>query len=162
MRSCKSDQRQEQISNSCFLTADQTAPAAHEKFQMVDVPSAPGASGVRLLGVTARDSAQFDAVISEIEGYSQRLVADFDGATAQICARLSNHGDVAAQALAALSSSHADLDAVISGTFGELEGVVADIESLGGEFEKLDTIQAELVLLSDLLRTVEETVKRGA
>jgi hypothetical protein len=90
------------------------------------------------------------------------LVSSFDGATAQICARLADHGNVASQALAALATSEEALDGVVNSTFEELEGVVSDIESLSSEFEKLDTIQAELVLLSDLLRTVEETVKRGA
>jgi hypothetical protein len=124
-------------------------------------PAPPGPAGIKLIGLTAKDLSQFDTVISEVEEYSQRLVANFDGATAQICARLADHGSVAGRALAALTATHEDLDKIVDETFSELEGVVADIESLSGEFEKLDTIQAELVLLSDLLRTVEETIKRG-
>jgi hypothetical protein len=128
---------------------------------MVEVPVSLGPAGVRLIAITAKDTAQFDAVLEQVEEYSQRLVANFDGPTAQICARLADSGTVAGRALTALSASHEQLDAVVNSTFCELEGVVTDIESLTGESEKLDTIQAELVLLSDLLRTVEETVKRG-
>jgi hypothetical protein len=45
-------------------------------------------------------------------------------------------------------------DAVVSRTFPELE-------ALSVEFEKIDTIQSELVLLSDLTTTVEVIVKHS-
>jgi transposase len=126
---------------------------------MVEVQTTPGPAGIKLIDVTPKDQAQFSACIAEIEEYSQHLVRDFDSTTSQIQSRLSESGSIALRALTMLGESCGELDAIVNRTFPELESVIAEIEALSGEFEKIDSIQSELVLLSDLITAVEASVK---
>jgi hypothetical protein len=126
---------------------------------MVEVPVGPGPAGIKLVGVTPKDQVQFSACVADIEEYSRHLVRDFENTTSQIQSRLSENGSVALRALTMLGGSCGELDAVVSRTFPELESVVAELEALSVEFDKIDTIQSELVLLSDLITAVEASVK---
>jgi DNA-binding ferritin-like protein len=127
---------------------------------MVDLPSLIRSSGLKLAGITPKDEAQFNSILSDIDQYAQQLVTNFEATTHQIHERLNGSGGVALQALSALSASRDELDKIIDGSFEELQQIVAAIESVGKEFNGLNLIQNELVLLSDLLTAVEEAVKR--
>jgi hypothetical protein len=127
---------------------------------MTEVPVVAGPSGIKLTGITAKDEAQLESVLLGIEQYAQQLVVAFEATTKQIHQRLNDTGGVAIQALSALSGSHDELQNVINGSFEELKAIILAIESIGREFDGLDRIQNELLLLSDLLTAVEETVKR--
>jgi hypothetical protein len=100
---------------------------------IVEVPAAAGPAGIKLVGVTPKDHAQFAACIADIEEYSRHLIRDFESTTSQIQSRLSENGSVALRALT-----------MLGGSCGQLE-------ALSVEFEKIDTIQSELVLLSELI-----------
>jgi hypothetical protein len=105
-----------------------------------------------------KDKDQLIAIISELEKYSQSLVKNFDATTTQIQKALADRGAIAAQAVELLASSQAEVDSILNGSFAQLEGIITAVESLLPEFEGLEAINDELVLLSDILTTVEEAV----
>jgi hypothetical protein len=106
------------------------------------------------------DTDQLAAVISELELYSRSLVTNFEATTKQIRQALADRGAIAAQAIAVLAASQGEVDAILSGSYAQLDGIIAAVESLLPEFDALDAINSELVLLSDILTTVEEAVQR--
>jgi hypothetical protein len=107
-----------------------------------------------------KDTGQLAAIISELELYSRSLVANFEGTTKQIRQALEDRGAIAAQAVGVLAASQSEVDSILNGSYTQLEGIIAAVESLLPEFDALDLINNELVLLSDILTTVEEAVQR--
>jgi hypothetical protein len=50
---------------------------------MVEVPAALGPAGIKLVGVTPKDQAQFTACIADTEEYSRFLLRDFESTAVQ-------------------------------------------------------------------------------
>lgn len=117
-------------------------------------------SGTKLSGITAAEEAQFANVIASIEEYSKSVVANFESTTKGIHTKLEGSGAAALQALARLGDSRDKLENAIKDDYQELEQIIADAESVADAFSGLDQIQSELMLLSDLLTTVEAAVAR--
>ena len=127
---------------------------------MVEVPTTIGASGIKLSSISPQEDSQFMKVISSLEEYSQSLVANFEGTTKKIRDRLNDGGSTALQALIKLAESKDTMEKMAKESFDELQNIIADVEAIVKEFDGLDGIQNEILLLSDLLTTVEEAVKR--
>jgi folate-dependent phosphoribosylglycinamide formyltransferase PurN len=106
------------------------------------------------------DGDQLTAIISELEKYSQSLVKNFEATTKQIRQALADRGAIAAQAVEILAASQAEVDSILNNSFAQLEGIINAVESLLPEFDGLEAVNDELVLLSDILTTVEEAVQR--
>jgi hypothetical protein len=123
--------------------------------------SEPGSSlPVKLSDAILKDDDQLTVIISELEQYSQSLVKNFESTTKQIRQALDDRGSIAAQAVEILSSSQAEVDSILNGSFSQLEGIINAVESLLPAFDGLEEVNNELVLLSDILTTVEEAVQR--
>lgn len=127
---------------------------------MVEVPSTIGASGIKLNGINLIEHDQFSSVVSQIEEYSQYLVSAFENNAEKINKSVVQIGDVALKALEGLSKVKDDLQSEADQSFQELEEIMNEIDSITTEFDGLDAIQKETLLLSDLLTTVEESLKR--
>jgi hypothetical protein len=69
-------------------------------------------------------------------------------------------GAIAAQAAEILAPSQAEVDSILGNSFTQLEGIINAVESLLPEFDGFEAVNNELVLLSDILTTVEEAVQR--
>ena len=128
---------------------------------MVEVPAAVGAAGVKLSGISQADHDRFSEVLASIEEYSQSLVANFEATTNKIHERLESNGAAAILALTKLAESKDALEKMVNENYDVLEQIMSEVDAIVKEFDGLDSIQNELLLLSDLLTTVEETVKRS-
>lgn len=127
---------------------------------MVEVPTTVGASGIKLTGISPQEDAQFTNVVSSLEEYSQSLVTNFEATVKKVRDRLNDNGATALLALSKLAESKETMEKMAKESFDELQNIIADVESIVKEFDGLDGIQNEILLLSDLLTTVEEAVKR--
>jgi hypothetical protein len=107
-----------------------------------------------------KEDERLTKLISDLEQYSQSLVKNFEGTTKAIHERLAASGGVVIQALRMLASTQGEIDTILNTSFGDLEAIIQTIESLLPDFEGLETVQTELLLLSDMLTTVEEAVQR--
>jgi uncharacterized protein YciW len=120
---------------------------------MADEQQDPGEKGGK--------NAQMGDVISAIENYSRLLVANFEKLTQQVRERLNDGGLAAVQALKVLASTREDMQRVISLNSMEFEQLMTEVEAVTKEFDGIDALQNEVLQLSDLLTTVEQTVKCG-
>jgi hypothetical protein len=107
-----------------------------------------------------KDDERVVKLISDLEQYSQSLVKHFEGTTKAIHNRLATSGGVVIQALTMLASTQGEIDTILNNSFDDLEAIIQTIESLLPDFEGLEIVQTELLLLSDMLTTVEEAVQR--
>ena len=129
--------------------------------KMVEVPTAVGAAGVKLSGISQADHDKFSEVVASIEEYSQSLVTNFQDATTKIHERLEENGAAALQALQKLAQSRDSLETMVKENGDVLEQIMNEVDPIVKEIDGLDSLQSELLLLSDLLTTVEETVKHS-
>ena len=128
---------------------------------MVEVPTTVGASGIKLAGISPTEHEQFLHVVNSIEEYSRSLVKNFESTTHQIHEKLEANGGAAIQALTRLMQSKEALEKMVNENADVLEQIMADVDSVVKQFDGLDQLHNELLLLSDLLTTVEEMVKRS-
>lgn len=127
---------------------------------MVEVPTTVGASGIKLNGINLAEHDQFVSVVSQIEEYSQHLVTSFENTAGKINSAVVQIGDVALKALENLSKARDEMQLAADESYQELESIMNEVDTISTEFDGLDAIQKETLLLSDLLTTVEESLKR--
>jgi hypothetical protein len=119
-----------------------------------------GPLSLKISDATLKDGDQLTLIISELEKYSQSLVKNFDATTRQIQQALADRGSIAVQAVEVLAASQVEVDSILNDSFSQLEGIITAVESLLPEFDGLEAVNNELLLLSDILTTVEEAAQR--
>lgn len=112
--------------------------------------------------ITQTEESRFSSALHGIESYSRTLVQSFDGAVSKIHSKLCSDGGIAARSLSALGSAGGDLDRVARASASALESLISDVDSVLADLQGLDALESEILLLSDLLTTVEDAVKRSA
>ena len=125
----------------------------------MEVPANIGASGIKLTGINPSEHEQFLSVVQKLENYSQTLVKAYDETTSKIHKKLESNGDVALIALKKLGEQLEDLNTASNTSQEEMDSIIFEVEAILSEFSGLDTLQNEILLLSDLLTAVEEAVK---
>lgn len=125
---------------------------------MVEVPQT-GSSGIQLSTISEEDKKQFSDVVSQLETYSQDIIRSFDEVTKQIRTKLDGMGDVAIKAMESLENARKNIQSLSEQSYEELETIISSIESIVTELECIDTIQADVNLLSDTITTVESALR---
>ena len=119
-----------------------------------------GASGIKLAEINMGNNEQFEEIVSNLEIYSQSIVRSFDEITAKIHQKLNESGSAALSKLELLNASKESLDNLIKINSEELDQMIGEVEEIVKELQGLDSLENEILLLSDLLTTVEDNVKR--
>ena len=125
---------------------------------MVEVP-AKGASGISLSTISDEESAQFTQVLGKLENYSANLIESFDSSLKQIRGKLDTMGGTAIKALDELSKARAALENVTDQSCQELEQIMDCVNEILSEMDCLDSVQADILRLSDAVATVESSIK---
>ena len=123
----------------------------------MEIPPA-GAAGIQLTGISEEEHQQFSQVVDKVDKYSQHLVSSFDSITKQINEKLNAAGGISMQALEALQKAHDALTDLSKEKFEQFDQIMNQCDSIIKQLSGLDAVQNELLLLSDLLTAVEETV----
>ena len=110
--------------------------------------------------ITQTDENNFKMIMQNIENYSISLVQSFETTVSKIHNKLCDNGKVASKSLSKFNEANAELNNVIKGNAEELEKMIGAVDDILDELKGLDTLQSEILLLSDLLTTVEDSVKR--
>ena len=110
--------------------------------------------------ITQTDENNFKMIMQNIENYSISLVQSFETTVSKIHNKLCDNGKVALKSLSKFNEANAELNNVIKGNAEELEKMIGAVDDILDELKGLDTLQSEILLLSDLLTTVEDSVKR--
>ena len=125
---------------------------------MVEVP-AKGASGISLSTISDEESAQFTQVLGKLENYSANLIESFDSSLKQIRGKLDTMGDTAIKAIDELSKARAALENMTDQSCQELEQIMSCVDEILSEMDCLDSVQADILRLSDAVATVESSIK---
>ncbi|KAH0789703.1 hypothetical protein GPJ56_006205 [Histomonas meleagridis] len=118
-----------------------------------------GAAGIKITEANLGNNEQFDEVVTNLEIYSQSIVRSFEEVTSRIHTKLNNSGSSAIAKLNMLESSRESLNNLIKMNSEELDQIIAEVEEITKELQSLDSLENEILLLSDLLTTVEDNVK---
>lgn len=110
--------------------------------------------------ITQTDENNFKMIMQNIENYSISLVQSFETTVSKIHNKLCNNGKVALKSLSMFNNANAELNNVIKDNAEELEKMIANVDEILNEMQGLDALQSEILLLSDLLTTVEDSIKR--
>lgn len=124
----------------------------------MEVP-APGLSKIQLSGISAEENAQFENVVAQLEAYSQQIVKSFDSTTSKIRTRLDDMGDISSKALQKLREARDNIDTLTDQSVAELDAIMDGVDAIVAEMDCLDGIQAEILRLSDVLTTVEASIR---
>ena len=119
-----------------------------------------GASGIKLAEVNIENNEQFEKIVTNLEIYSQSIVRSYEEITSKIHQKLNESGYAALSKLEMLKASRESLDNFIKTNSEEFDQVISEVEEIIKILQGIDSLENEVLLLSDLVTTVEDNVKR--
>ena len=125
---------------------------------MVEVPE-KGASGIQLSTISQEESQQFTDIVGKIQNYSQNLIESFDNSIHEIRGKLDSMGDVVLKALGELENARKSLENLTDESFSQLDEIMNAITEILKELDCLDSVQADVLRLSDAVTTVESSIR---
>ena len=125
---------------------------------MVEVPE-KGASGIQLSTISQEESQQFTDIVGKIQNYSQNVIESFDNSIHEIRGKLDSMGDVVLKALGELENARKSLENLTDESFSQLDEIMNAITEILKELDCLDSVQADVLRLSDAVTTVESSIR---
>ena len=128
---------------------------------MVEIPNDISLSGIQLKGISNEEKDQFNIIINKVEEYSKDIIKSFNNSTTQIQNKLNEMGNISLKALELLEKSKNELIELTNQEVEQLEKIIEEVEKIVINFECLDGIQEEILRISDILTTVETSIKNN-
>ena len=125
---------------------------------MVEVPE-KGASGIQLSTISPEENQQFNEIVGKIQSYSQNLIESFDKSINDIKGKLDSMGSVVLKALNELENARKAMEDLTDESFTQLEQIMDSVSQILVELDCLDSVQADVLRLSDAVTTVESSIK---